>query len=61
MLHLAVVRSLHGRAKLLKVSGGINSSELKARLSSVGEGASETPIPIEITMLHAATPRTSTT
>lgn len=41
MLHLAVVRSLHGRAKLLKVSGGINSSELKARLSSVGEGASE--------------------
>jgi len=41
MLHLAVVRSLHGRAKLLKVSGGINSSELKAKLSSVGEGASE--------------------
>jgi carbon-monoxide dehydrogenase large subunit len=41
MLHLAVVRSLHGRARLLKVSGGINSSELKARLSSVGEGASE--------------------
>ena len=41
MLHLAVVRSLHGRAKLLKVSGGINSSELKAKLSSVGEGAGE--------------------
>ena len=41
MLHLAVVRSLHARARLLKVSGGINSSELKARLSSVGEGASE--------------------
>ena len=40
MLHLAVVRSLHGRARLLKVSGGINSSELKATLSSVGEGAS---------------------
>ncbi|MGP8069941.1 MAG: xanthine dehydrogenase family protein molybdopterin-binding subunit [Candidatus Bathyarchaeia archaeon] len=41
MLHLAVVRSLYARAKLLKVSGGINSSELKARLSAVGEGASE--------------------
>ena len=41
MLHLAVVRSHYGRARLLKVSGGINSSELKARLSSVGEGGSE--------------------
>lgn len=40
MLHLAIVRSPHARAKLLKVSGGINSSELKASLSSVGEGAS---------------------
>ena len=40
MLHLAIVRSPHARAKLLKVSGGINSSELKAFLSSVGEGAS---------------------
>lgn len=41
MLHLAVVRSPFGRAKLLKVSGGINSSELKAVLSSVGEGGTE--------------------
>jgi carbon-monoxide dehydrogenase large subunit len=41
MLHLAVVRSPHARAKLLKVLGGINASELKANLSSVGEGASE--------------------
>ncbi len=41
MLHLAVVRSHYARARLLKVSGGINSSELKARLSSVGEGGSE--------------------
>src|SRR5208283_2951710 len=40
MLHMIVVRSPHARAKLLKVSGGINSSELKASLSSVGEGAS---------------------
>ncbi len=41
MLHLAIVRSPHARAKLLKVKGGINSSELKANLASVGEGASE--------------------
>lgn len=40
MLHLMIVRSPYGRAKLLKVSGGINSSELKATLASVGEGAS---------------------
>ena len=41
MLHLAIVRSPHGRARLLKVNGGINSSELKANLASVGEGATE--------------------
>ena len=41
MLHLAIVRSPHARAKLLKVKGGMNSSELKANLASVGEGASE--------------------
>lgn len=41
MLHLAIVRSPHARAKLLRVKGGINSSELKANLASVGEGASE--------------------
>lgn len=40
-LHLAVVRSPHARARLLKVHGGINASELKATLTSVGEGASE--------------------
>lgn len=40
-LHLAVVRSPHARARLLKVHGGINASELKATLASVGEGASE--------------------
>lgn len=43
MLHLAIVRSPHARAKLLKVNGGINASELKANLASVGEGASEGP------------------
>jgi aerobic carbon-monoxide dehydrogenase large subunit len=41
MLHLAVARSPHARARLLRVHGGINHSELKATLTSVGEGASE--------------------
>lgn len=41
MLHMAVVRSPYARAKLLKVKGGINHSELKANLASVGEGASQ--------------------
>ena len=40
MLHLAVVRSPYARARLLKVKGGINSTELKASMSSVGEGGS---------------------
>ncbi|HXX72382.1 MAG TPA: xanthine dehydrogenase family protein molybdopterin-binding subunit [Candidatus Acidoferrales bacterium] len=39
MLHLAIVRSPHARARVLKVRGGINSSELQANMSSVGEGA----------------------
>jgi len=43
MLHLAIVRSPHARARLLKVAGGINASELKANLASVGEGASQGP------------------
>jgi aerobic carbon-monoxide dehydrogenase large subunit len=41
MLHLAVVRSPYARAKVLKVQGGINASELKASMSSVGEGGSQ--------------------
>ena len=41
MLHMAVVRSPYGRAKVLKVAGGINYSELKASLASVGEGSWE--------------------
>ena len=41
MLHLAVIRSLHGRARVLRVRGGINASELHATMSSVGEGASQ--------------------
>jgi len=42
MLHLAVVRSPYARARVLKVRGGINASDLKATMSSVGEGESET-------------------
>jgi carbon-monoxide dehydrogenase large subunit len=43
MLHLAIVRSPYARAKVLKVNGGITSSELKANLASAGEGASIGP------------------
>lgn len=43
MLHMAIVRSPHARAKVLKVSGGINASELQANLASVGEGATTSP------------------
>ena len=38
MLHMSVVRSPYARARLRKVEGGINASELKASLASVGEG-----------------------
>lgn len=41
MLHLKIVRSIYGRARLLRVEGGITGSELKATLTSVGEGATE--------------------
>ena len=40
MLHLKIVRSIYGRARITRVEGGINASELKASMSSVGEGAS---------------------
>jgi carbon-monoxide dehydrogenase large subunit len=39
MLHLKVVRSPYARARILKVEGGINGSELRFKLSGVGEGA----------------------
>ena len=39
MLHLKIVRSPYARARILKVEGGINGSEFKANLTSVGEGA----------------------
>jgi len=38
MLHLKIVRSPFARARILKVEGGINGSEIKANLASVGEG-----------------------
>ena len=41
MLHLAVIRSPHARARLVELRGGINASELKANMSSVGEGATQ--------------------
>jgi carbon-monoxide dehydrogenase large subunit len=39
MLHLKVVRSPYARARILKVKGGMNGSEVKLNLASVGEGA----------------------
>ena len=42
MLHMSVVRSPYARARLRKVEGGINGSDVKASLEAVGEGGSET-------------------
>ena len=39
MLHLAVVRSVYARARLLRVRGGITHADIPGTLSSVGEGA----------------------
>ncbi len=41
LLHLKIVRSIYARARIARVAGGINGSELQASLSSVGEGAME--------------------
>jgi carbon-monoxide dehydrogenase large subunit len=38
-LHLKIARSVYARARLLRVRGGITGAELKATLTSVGEGA----------------------
>jgi carbon-monoxide dehydrogenase large subunit len=38
MLHLKVVRSPYARARILKVEGGINGSELQFNLTGAGEG-----------------------
>ena len=38
MLHMMVARSPHAYAKILSVKGGLNGNELKAILSSAGEG-----------------------
>jgi carbon-monoxide dehydrogenase large subunit len=39
MLHMAVARSPHARARVLSVKGGINRDDLKATLGGTGEGA----------------------
>ncbi len=41
MLHLKIVRSIYARAKLLTVQGGITGADLKATMTSVGEGEAE--------------------
>ncbi len=38
MLHMMVARSPHAYAKILSIKGGLNSNELKAMVSSAGEG-----------------------
>lgn len=42
MLHLRLARSLHARARLVRVAGGIDGRELRARLPVGGEGATPT-------------------
>ncbi|MEM0127508.1 MAG: xanthine dehydrogenase family protein molybdopterin-binding subunit [Thermoplasmatales archaeon] len=39
MMFMSVVRSPYARAKILKINGGLNSSELNRKMASVGEGA----------------------
>ncbi len=41
MLHLKIVRSIYARARLLSVQGGITGADLKATMTSVGEGEAE--------------------
>ena len=38
-LYMSVLRSPYARARILSIKGGINGSELKAKMASVGEGA----------------------
>ncbi|MEM0073249.1 MAG: xanthine dehydrogenase family protein molybdopterin-binding subunit [Thermoplasmatales archaeon] len=39
MMFMSVVRSPYARAKILRIKGGLNSSEFSRRMASVGEGA----------------------
>ncbi len=39
MLHMMVARSPHAYAKIISIKGGLNGKELKAFVSSAGEGA----------------------
>ena len=38
MLHMMVARSPHAYAKIVSIKGGLNGNELKATVSSTGEG-----------------------
>ncbi|MCL5874068.1 MAG: xanthine dehydrogenase family protein molybdopterin-binding subunit [Candidatus Thermoplasmatota archaeon] len=40
MLHMTVLRSPYARARIVSLKGGMSSKDLKARMASVGEGAS---------------------
>ncbi|MEM0155216.1 MAG: xanthine dehydrogenase family protein molybdopterin-binding subunit [Thermoplasmataceae archaeon] len=40
-LYMSVVRSPYAHAKILSIRGGLSSSELKAKMASVGEGAND--------------------
>lgn len=40
MMYMSVLRSPFARARILKISGGLSSKDLKARMASVGEGSS---------------------
>jgi carbon-monoxide dehydrogenase large subunit len=51
MLHMKMVRSPYARARLLKVEGGMTAKELKADLTSVGEGSWGGPVKVSFPAL----------
>ena len=51
MLHMMVARSPHAYAKIVSIKGGLNGNELKATVSSTGEGEAETSILLFCTLL----------
>ena len=53
LLHLKVVRSVYARARLVRVRGGISHADLKATLTSVGEGAEGGPASVPYPVLAA--------
>ena len=50
-LYIKFVRSPYARARIVRVRGGINSSELKATLPSTGEGAVGSPSSVAMPVL----------